>query len=82
MDAMFGEAIMKGMGYLGAGLCVGLGGLGPGIGEGLVASKALEGMARRPDQSGQLFKTMLIAMAVIESCAIYTLVIGLVLALK
>lgn len=76
------EAIMKGLGYLGAGICVGLGGIGPGIGEGLVAGRALEGMARRPEQSGQLFKTMLIAMAVIESCAIYSLVIGLVLVLK
>lgn len=76
------DAVMKGLAYLGAGLAVGLGGVGPGIGEGIIAGKAIEGIARRPDQYGSLFKSMLIAMAVTESCAIYSLVIALVLIMK
>jgi F-type H+-transporting ATPase subunit c len=51
----------------------------PAIVEGRAVLKALEGMTRQPDIAGQLRTTMLIAMAVLESTAIYVLLVILIL---
>ena len=51
----------------------------PAIVEGRAVLKALEGMTRQPDVAGQLRTTLLIAMALLESTAIYVLLILLVL---
>ena len=51
----------------------------PAIVEGRAVVKALEGMTRQPDVAGQLRTTLLIAMALLESTAIYVLLILLVL---
>ena len=62
-----------------AGLAIGLATIGPGIGQGIAAAKALEGMARQPEASGTLRTTMLIALAMMESLTIYGLLIALML---
>ena len=64
---------------LAAGLCMGLGAIGPAIGEGIVAGSALEAMGRNPEVSDKLFTNMLVAMAVTESTGIYSLVISLII---
>ena len=64
---------------LAAGLCMGLGAIGPGIGEGIVSAKALEGTARNPELGGKLFTNSIIFMAICESTAIYSLVISLII---
>ena len=51
----------------------------PAIVEGRAVLKALEGMTRQPDVAGQLRTTLLISMALLESTAIYVLLILLVL---
>ncbi len=67
------------MKYLAAGLAVGLGAIGPGIGEGIAASKALEAIGRNPEASNKIIPLMFASMAVAESTAIYALVIGLII---
>jgi F-type H+-transporting ATPase subunit c len=64
---------------LAAGICMGLGAMGPGIGEGLIAAKALEAMGRNPEAADKLFPNMIVAMAICESTAIYSLVISLII---
>ena len=64
---------------LGAGLCMGLGAIGPAIGEGNAVGKALEGMARQPEASGDLRSTMILGCALTESTGIYSLVVALLL---
>ena len=64
---------------LGAGLCMGLGAIGPGIGEGIVGGKACEAIARQPQLQGILTRTMLLADAISETTGIYSLVIALLL---
>lgn len=59
-----------------AGLAVGLGAIGPGIGEGIAASKALESMGRNPEVSKDIFTKMIVSMAIVESTAIYALVVA------
>lgn len=65
--------------YLGAGLCMGLGAFGPGLGEGYAAGKACESVTRAPEQAPLITRTMLIGQAVTESVGIYALVISLLL---
>ncbi|UCG19683.1 MAG: ATP synthase F0 subunit C [Deltaproteobacteria bacterium] len=65
--------------FIGAGLSMGLGAFGPGLGEGYVASKASEGMGRQPGASNDLLRTMLVGQAVAESTGIYSLVVALLL---
>ena len=80
--AIDNEAIIKGAAYLGAGICMGFGAIGPGVGEGFAAGKACEGISRRPEEYGTLFRTMLVGQAVSESTGIYSLVIALLLYLS
>ena len=67
------------MKYLAAGLCMGLGALGPALGEGNAISKALEGMARQPEAAGILRTNMILGCAVTETTGIYSLVIALLI---
>ena len=62
-----------------AALAIGLSTIGPGIGQGIAAGKALEGMARQPEMVGELRTNMLIALAMMEAMAIYGLVIAFML---
>ena len=61
---------------IGAGLCMGLGAIGPGVGEGNAVGKALEGMARQPEASGNLRTTMILGCAITETTGIYSLLIA------
>lgn len=60
-------------------LAIGLPALAAGIGQGLAASKALEGMARQPEMKGDLRTNMILALGFIEALAIYGLVIAFML---
>ncbi len=64
---------------IGAGLCMGIGAVGPGIGEGNAVGKALEGMARQPEASGTLRGTMIMGCAIAETTGIYSLVVALLI---
>ena len=73
------QAIVKAACALGAGLCMGIGAIGPAIGEGNAVGKALEGMARQPEAAGNLRTNMILGCAITESTGIYSLVIALLL---
>jgi F-type H+-transporting ATPase subunit c len=64
---------------IGAGLAIGLAALGCGIGQGLTGSGAVQGIARNPGAAGQIQTPMIIALALIESIALYAFVIGILL---
>lgn len=64
---------------LAAGLAIGLGAIGPGIGLGIAVSKAMEALGRNPDASGQIFVPYILGIALTEAIGIYALVIGLLL---
>lgn len=67
------------MAPLGAGICMGFGGIGPGIGNGLTAKDAVKWISRNMEATGELTRTMLVGQAVSQSTAIYAMVISLVL---
>jgi F-type H+-transporting ATPase subunit c len=64
---------------LGAALAMGLGAIGPGIGLGILASKALEAIGRNPEAQSKITTTMILAIAVTEAVAIYALVVALMI---
>ena len=64
---------------LGMAIAVGLGMIGPGIGLGILVSKALEAIGRNPEASGQITSTMFIGIAVTDALAIFALVVGFII---
>jgi len=64
---------------LGAALAVGLGAIGPGLGEGRAVAAALDAIARQPEAAGTLSRTLFVGLAMIETMAIYCLVVALLL---
>jgi F-type H+-transporting ATPase subunit c len=64
---------------LAAGLAIGLGAIGPGVGIGLVTLGALQAIGRNPEASGQIQVNMFIGIAFAEAVAIYALVMALIL---
>ncbi len=79
MDYMDAGTLVTLVTIIVSGLGIVLGALTPAIVEGRTALKALEGMIRQPEASGDLRTTMIIAMALLESTAIYTLLVILIL---
>lgn len=59
-----------------AGLAIGLGAIGPGIGIGLIGMKAVEAIGRNPEAQAKILPAMLLGMAFAEAIAIYALVIA------
>jgi F-type H+-transporting ATPase subunit c len=64
---------------LAAGLAMGLGAIGPGVGIGILGWGAVQAVARNPEARGSIFTNMLFAIALAEAVAIYALVVAIVL---
>jgi F-type H+-transporting ATPase subunit c len=60
-------------------IAAGVGVLGPGIGIGLLVSKALEAIGRNPEAAGKVQATMFIGIAFVEALAIFALVVAFVI---
>ena len=72
----FNEFFVRAAAAIGAGLCMGIGAIGPAIGEGNAVGKALEGMARQPEAAGNLRTNMILGCAISETTGIYALLIS------
>lgn len=73
------DTVAPAMALLSAGICMGIGGIGPGIGEGITAQSAVKWIARNSEAVGEITRNMLVGMAVAESTGIYSMVIALIL---
>ena len=67
---------------LAAALAVALSTIGPGIGQGITAAKAMDAIARQPEAAGNIRSSMIIAMGLLESLTIYGLLIAFMLVSK
>lgn len=65
--------------YLAAALAIGLGAIGPAIGEGYIAGKAMEAIGRNPEVTQKITPLVFATMAVAESTGLYALVIALII---
>jgi len=62
-----------------AGLTMAIGGLGPALGEARALAQALSAIAQQPDEANTITRTLFVGMAMVESTAIYSLVISMIL---
>jgi F-type H+-transporting ATPase subunit c len=67
------------MKLLATALAIGLGGLGPGIGIGMLGAKAMEAIGRNPEAEGKIRVAMILGIAFAEAIAIYALVTALII---
>ena len=56
--------------------------LGPGIGQGLASSKAMEAIARQPEAAGDIRSTLILSLGLMEALTIYGLLIAFMLVSK
>ena len=75
----FNAYFVKACAMLAAGLCMGIGAIGPALGEGNAVSHALDGMARQPEAASDLRTNMILGCAITETTGIYSLVVALLL---
>lgn len=66
---------------IGAGLAIGLGAIGPGIGIGILGNGAMNALGRNPEARGAILTNMILAIAFAEAVAIYALIVAILLAL-
>ncbi len=62
-----------------AAIAMGVGAIGPGLGIGILASKALEAIGRNPEAAPKIQTVMILAIAFTEAIAIYALVVALII---
>jgi F-type H+-transporting ATPase subunit c len=62
-----------------AGLTMAIGSIGPALGEARAVAEALRAIAQQPDEAGTLTRTLFVSLAMIESTAIYALVVAMIL---
>lgn len=62
-----------------AGICIGLGGIGPALGEGRAVAQGLASIAQQPDETGTITRTLFVGLAMIESTAIYAFVVTMII---
>lgn len=79
MEQVTPEAFIAFAQALGAGLAIGFGAIGPGIGIGLLSQGALQSIGRNPEAAPLIQVNMILAIALNEAVAIYALVVALVL---
>ena len=66
---------------LAAGLAMGLGALGPGIGIGILGYGAMQALGRNPEARGPIMTNMILAIAFAEAVAIYALIVAIIIAM-
>jgi F-type H+-transporting ATPase subunit c len=62
-----------------AAITMGLGAVGAAIGESRIGAAAMDALARQPDEASSITRTLFVSLAMVESTAIFCLVIALIL---
>jgi len=62
-----------------AALCIGMGGIGSSLAQGRAVAQALASIAQQPDETSTLTRTLFVGLAMLESAAIYCLVVSMIL---
>ena len=76
MDDM---SIIAAASIISAGLAIGIGVVGPGMGQGRAVAGALSALAQQPDAASTITRTLFVGLAMIESMAIYCFVVSMIL---
>ena len=74
--------ITNGLIAIAAALAIGLSAIGPGIGQGLASSKAMDAIARQPECFKDIRSTLILSLGLMEALTIYGLLISFMLIAK
>ncbi len=80
MDANY-STYAQAAAFIGAAIAMGIGSVGPAIGQGMIGKAACDAVGRNPESSSKMRMMMLIAMGLVETSAIYAFVISMMLIL-
>lgn len=75
MDAFYAKAAA----YIAAAIAMSVGSIGPALGQGFVGMKACENIGKHPQSAGDIQRVMIISMGIIESSAVYNLLIAILI---
>lgn len=78
MEIVFNAEFVQAMAFLGAGIAV-LTGIGPGIGQGYAAGKAVEALGRQPEAANKIQGLMITGQAIAETTGLYGLIVAILL---
>jgi F-type H+-transporting ATPase subunit c len=78
---MEGVFFAKAMAYLGAAIAMGVGTLGPALGQGMIGTKGVENIGKYPESANKIRMTMMIAMALVETSGVFAFAIAMFLIL-
>jgi len=79
MDAVTSQTIIAAVSIAICGITTAIGAFGAAIGESRIGAAAMDAMARQPDETASITRNLFVGMAMVESTAIFCLVIGLIL---
>lgn len=78
MDANY-STYAQAAAFLGAAIVMGVGSIGPALGQGMIGKAACDAVGRNPESGSKMRMMMLIAMGMVETSAIYALIIAILL---
>jgi F-type H+-transporting ATPase subunit c len=76
------EITVKIAAYIGAAFVMAISTIGPAFGQGMIGSKAVENIGKYPESAGKIRTAMIMALAIVESLAVYGLVIAILLIMR
>ena len=76
MDGVDGIFYAKAAAFIGAAIAMGVGSIGPALGQGLIGMKACENIGKYPENGPQIRNAMFLAMALVETSAIYAALVA------
>ncbi len=76
---VYNDAFARGLAFIAAGICCGIAALGPALGQGYAAAKAVEAVGRQPEATKQIRSVMLLGQAMAETTGIYALLVAILL---
>jgi F-type H+-transporting ATPase subunit c len=71
--------IVKAVAFCAAAFAMSIGSIGPALAQGMIGKEACNATAKSPESSKSIFKTMITGLALVETCAIYNLVISILI---
>jgi len=77
MDGIDGVFIARAAAFIGAAIVMGLGGLGPAIGQGMTGKSLCDNIGKYPESSNKIRISAFLAMGIMESTAIFAFIIAL-----
>lgn len=82
MDGIDSATLIKVAAYLGAAFAIGIGCMGPALGQGAIGKQGCEAIGKYPESAGKIQTAMLLSLGFVEASAVYVLIIAVILVTK